>query len=106
MPRLTITLPKAVYNRLGSIAMQSNDSMSAIINHFIGVGMNSMDNTQPSKPKFANQAEQHCQQLIIQMNALIKNMSAEMLKFNQDDFDKLKQVAAVKYSELLAYPLE
>jgi uncharacterized protein YcfL len=44
--------------------------------------------------------EVHCQQLIIQMNALIKNLSAEILKFNQNDFDNLRKAALSKYNEL------
>ena len=45
--------------------------------------------------------KKHCQQLIIQMHALIKNLSAEILKFNQEDFDRLRQVAASKYNGLI-----
>jgi hypothetical protein len=49
----------------------------------------------------ASQAvEKHCHQLIIQMSALIKNISVELLKFNREDFEKLQQASAVKYSEL------
>lgn len=47
------------------------------------------------------QVEQHCHQLIIQMNALIKNIAAEMLKFNQDDFEQLRQAALMKYNEVV-----
>ena len=98
MPRLTITLPKAVYSRLSSIALQCDDSMSGVINQLISLGMHCME----QKPQqIDNQVEQHCHHLIIQMNALIKNMSAEMLKFNQDDFEQLRQAAVLKYSELV-----
>src|SRR3990167_6700622 len=92
MPRLTITLPKTVYNRLSALSMQSNDSMSSLINRLIGVGMCCMTEDYQSKQnKNSDEVEQHCQHLIIQMNALIKNLSAEMLKFNQEDFEKLRQ---------------
>ena len=43
MPRLTISLPNNVYNRLSSIAMQYDDSMSNIINRMIQLGMISLD---------------------------------------------------------------
>lgn len=73
--------------------------MSSIINRLINLGMMSLDSgdiaTMPSTP-----IDQHCQQLIIQMNALIKNMSAEMLKFNKEDFEGLRQAALDKYHEL------
>ncbi len=101
MPRLTITLPKTVYNRLSVLSMQSNDSMSSFINRLIGVGMCCMTDDYQSKQNNSEVVEQHCQHLIIQMNALIKNMSSEMLKFNQEDFEKLRQAAVIKYNELI-----
>ena len=73
MPRLTISLPKAVYNRLSSIAAQSNDSLSSVINQLIILGMHRMgDDNFRNLLKKNNQVEQHCHHLIIQMNALIK----------------------------------
>ena len=102
MPRLTITLPTTTYNRLSALSMQSNDSMSSFINRLIGIGMCCMtDDYQSKQNKNDCEVEQHCQHLIIQMNALIKNMSSEMLKFNQEDFEKLRQAAVVKYNELI-----
>jgi hypothetical protein len=98
MPRLTITLPNALYNRLSGIALQSNDSMSSVINRLISIGMHSASEDHQIKH---NEVEQHCQQLIIQMNALVKNMSSEILKFSQDDFEQLRQAAVVKYHELV-----
>ncbi|HAT3977571.1 TPA: hypothetical protein GDD45_15165 [Legionella pneumophila] len=44
--------------------------------------------------------EKYCHQLIIQMNALIKNMSVELLKLDREDFEKLQQAATIKYNEL------
>lgn len=86
-----------MHNHLSSLAVQYDDSISNIINRMLHVGMQHL-NDKPIHPNYP--VEQHCQQLIIQMNALIKNMSAEMLKFNQDDFEKLRQAAVNKYNEL------
>ncbi len=101
MPRLTISLPKTLYTRLSSIAVQSNDSLSGVINQLIMLGMHSMGaNGDNQATKELPNVEQHCHHLIIQMNALIKNLSAEMLKFNQEDFERLWQAASEKYMEL------
>lgn len=100
MPRLTITLPSTLYNRLSGIALQSNDSMSGVINRLISIGMHSVSEDHQIKH---NEVEQHCQQLIIQMNALIKNMSSEILKFSQDDFEQLRHAATAKYKELAKF---
>lgn len=87
MPRLTISLPQTLYNRLSSLAVQSEDSMSHMINQLIALGMHHMgDGNRENLLQQNKQVEEHCQQLIISMNALIKNLSAEMLKFNQADF--------------------
>ena len=100
MPRLTISLPKTTYNKVSSIAMHSDESMSNIINRLIGLGMVSLDLGE-TDTKSSTSVDQHCQQLIIQMNALIKNLSAEMLNFKQDDFEHLRQAALAKYNELM-----
>lgn len=98
MPRLSVALSDTMHNRLVSLASQNNDSMSNIANRLIHLGIQSLENTQ-KKPR---QIEQHCYQLVIQMNALVKNLSAEILKFDQTDFDALRNAAVTKYSELTA----
>lgn len=99
MTRLTISLPDNLYKRIASLAMKDNDSMSNIINQLIQVGLHHwFEKNEISKEKPI--VARHCHQLIIQMNALIKNLSVELLKFNREDFEKLQEAAAVKYNEL------
>lgn len=102
MPRLTISLPNNIYNRLSSLAMQYDDSMSNIINRMIQLGMIGLDDEhhKMNGKNKANEVDSHCHQLIIQMNAMIKNLSAETLKFNAEDFEKLRQASLLKYNEL------
>lgn len=38
--------------------------------------------------------------MIIQINALIKKLSAEILKFDQKDFEQLREVTIIKYNEI------
>lgn len=105
MSRLTISLPNNLHNRIASLAIKNNDSMSHMINLLIQVGLNHwFEKKEPVSEKTA--VEKHCYQLIIQMNALIKNMSAELLKLNREDFDKLQQGALMKYNELQNMPHE
>ncbi|HHF7375965.1 MULTISPECIES: hypothetical protein [Legionellaceae] len=96
MSRLTISLSDNLHNRISSLAAQYDDSMSSIINQLIHIGMQHWNERQQGP----NLIEQHCQQLIIQMNALIKNMSVELLKFTQDDFEQLQKAAMGKFTEL------
>ena len=97
MPRLTISLPQNMHNRLSSLSVQHNDSLSNTINKLLQVGMYHLDEEQSNESPVI---EKHCQQLIIQMSALIKNISVEILKLNQDDFDRLRQATQAKYQEL------
>lgn len=97
MPRITITVPKSVHKNLSTLAIQSEDSMSSLVNRLIAMGLHFMHYDEHQK---STAIEAHCHHLIIQMNALVKNLSAEMLKFNQDDFERLKQASEKKYREL------
>lgn len=97
MPRITITVPKSMHKNLSMLAIQSEDSMSSLVNRLIAMGLHFMNDNEHQK---LTPVEVHCHHLIIQMNALIKNLSAEMLKFKQDDFERLKQASEIKYIEL------
>lgn len=98
MPRLTISLPQITYSRLSSLSVHQNESLSNIINRLIQIGMNYLDEDNHLTNNHA--IEQHCQQLIIQMNVLIKHMSAEMLKFTTIDFEQLNKAVLSKCNEL------
>ena len=101
MPRLTITLPQTTYNRLSSLSIQQNDSLSNIINQLIGMGMSYLsDENRDLIEKKEHKINRHSNFLIIQMNALLKSLSAEFLKLDQNDFDKLWKNTQIKYNEI------
>ena len=86
-----------MYNRLSSLSVQQNESLSNIINQLVQTGMQKSY----EEPYNHQLIEQHCQQLIIQMNALIKNISVKLLQFNQEDFEQLRLATLGKYNELV-----
>ena len=96
MSRLTITIPDVIHNRISILANEANESMSTIINKLIVFGLNYDGN--PLETDSA--VEEHCQHLIIQMNALVKNLSAKMLQFEQGDFENLYAASVKKVQEL------
>lgn len=101
MPRITISIPQTTYNRLTALSVQHNDSMSNTINKLIGVGFNYLANDSfENMDKGDNKVDKHCNLLIIQMNALLKKMSAEVLKLEQSDFDKLWKMTEQKLTEI------
>ncbi len=101
MPRITISLPQTTYNRLTSLSVQQNDSMSNIINQLMGVGLNYLaSDSFENMAKGDSKVDKHCNLLIIQMNALLKKVSAEVLKLEQSDFDKLWKMTEQKLTEI------
>ncbi len=99
MPRLTISLPDNLHQHISALAIKNNQSMSNMINLLIHEGLHRMFNDNDQNKSNAV-IEKYCHQLIIQMSALIKNISMEVLKLNKDDFEKLQHAASIKYSEL------
>lgn len=96
MPRLTITLPTSVHSRVSSIATEQGGSMSNIINQLVGIGLNQLTCLAKESDTHCSPVEEHCYQLVMQMNAIIKQISIEVLKLDQDDLDVLRQSAEVK----------
>ena len=66
------------------------------MNQLIEIGMEHAD-----KNYAFRHTERHCHQLSIQTNVLVKNIAAEFLKFSHEDFEKLRQAAEKKYSDLV-----
>jgi len=73
--------------------------MSNVVNQLIQVGLHQWF-SDASTLKENTPIEKHCHQLIIQMNALVKNISVELLKLDKDDFERLQQAAHHKYVEI------
>lgn len=95
MIRLTISLPQAMHKHISVLAIENNSSLSRVINQLLVIGVQNWN-----VKSEANQLERHCQQLIIQMNVVLKNLAVEVLKYNQEDFEHLRQAAIVKLNDL------
>lgn len=106
MPRLSITLPKDLYDKVADISGDNDESMSYTIAKMTELGLLVTENQKKNKAKALSDIEEHCYKLIIQMNAIIKNIAAKQLDFNKDDFDKLRDAAILKYNELIGIEIE
>lgn len=96
MPRLTITLTKNMHNRILVLSNEKNNSLSNMANKLIQIGMYHLD----EENNKITELEKHCQQLIIQTNALVKCISSKILDFNQQDFESLQKASIEKYEKL------
>lgn len=103
MPRVTITLPNDLHNKLIEFAGNNDDSLSYTITKMTEIGLMV---TESQADKISNEdkysdIEKHCFKLIIQMNALVKNIALKQFEYHQDDFKKLMDLSINKYQELM-----
>lgn len=102
MPRLSITLPKDLYEKISSISGDNDESMSYTIAKMTELGLLVKESQENGKgKKNISDAEEHCLKLIIQMNAIIKNIAAKTLEYTQKDFDELRDSAVSKFNEIV-----
>lgn len=103
MPRVTITLPKDLHEKLVKYAGDNDDSLSYTITKMTEIGLMISENQRQNKSpedRFSD-VEKHCFKLMIQMNALLKNMASKQLDYGQDEFKKLMDLSIHKYQELM-----
>ena len=106
MPRLSITLPKDLYDKVVAISGDNDESMSYTIAKMTELGLLVTENQKKNKAKSLSDIEEHCYKLTIQMNAIIKNIAAKQMDFKQEDFDKLRDAAILKYNDLIGIEAE
>ena len=101
MPRLTITIPKDIYAKISTMANNNDQSLSHVIAKMTELGLMITENQKKNKNKKGMQdVEEHCYKLIIQMNAIIKNIAAKQLDYTKDNFDKFKDAALARFNDL------
>ncbi|WP_347251920.1 hypothetical protein [Legionella sp.] len=102
MPRVTINLPNNLNEKFLNYAANNDVSLSYTIVKMGEIGLmvteRQLEN-KTSEDKFS-EVEVHCFKLIIQMNALIKNMAKSALGYGQDEFKKLIDLSDDKYQDL------
>ncbi len=103
MPRVTVTLPQDLHKKLSRYAGDNDDSLSYTITKMTEIGLmvtESQQNQKSPEDKFSD-IEKHCFKLMIQMNALLKNMASKQMDYGQDEFKKLMDLSIGKYHELM-----
>lgn len=103
MPRVTVSLPKDLYEKLVNYAGDNDDSLSYTIAKMSEIGLmvtENKDEVKSPEDRFTT-IEKHCFKLSIQMNALLKNMASSQLQYSQDEFKKLQDLTNDKYHELM-----
>lgn len=103
MPRVTITIPNDVHTKLLNYARNNDDSLSYTIVKMAEIGLMVTENQQKNKSPEDRYSdiEKHCFKLMIQMNALLKNLAKQQLEYGDDEFKKLIDLSVHKYQELM-----
>jgi predicted DNA-binding protein len=99
MTRLTVDVPPSLYHKILKIAKQREDSISKVIKQFIEAGIYEMENNY-SALAGKDKIEQHCHQLDIQSNALLKKVAMKLLDLSLEDLETFKELSEKKYIEL------
>ena len=101
MPRLTISVPNDLYDKIINTAKINDDSMSNTIVKMTGLGFLVTENNKTKSASGLSEIEEHCSKLIIQMNALVKEMAEEKLDYNRDKFNSLRDKAIDRFNEIV-----
>lgn len=102
MSRVTVNLPNDLNEKFLKYAKDNGVSLSYTIAKMGEIGLMVTEKKHENKTpesKFSN-IEIHCFKLIIQINALIKNMAKSALGYEQNEFKKLMDLSDDKYQEL------
>ena len=102
MLKVTITISNLLHKKLLEYANNNGDSFSHTITKMAEIGLMITENEHHKNGhnEGFSDIEKHCFNLIIQMNALIKNMASETLGYGTEDFNKLLDLSTNKYKEL------
>ena len=103
MSRVTITIPAPLHEKLEKYAKDNDLSLSSTITKMAEIGLMVTENQGQNKSledKFTD-IEKHCFKLMIQMNALLKNLTTKELNYGQDEFKKLMDLSINKYQQLM-----
>ncbi len=96
-------MPSKLQEKLAAYAQDNDISLSAAITKMAEIGLlvtEKQGNPTSLEDKFTD-IEKHCFKLMIQMNALLKNMATKELEYGQDEFKKLMDLSINKYHQLM-----
>jgi len=101
MPRVTIHVPNDTYNKITKMASDNDDSLSSTFVKLAEIGLIVKERQNESgSRKSASDIEEHCQKLILQINALMKSLVAKQMGYSDEDFLKLRDATIDKYNEI------
>lgn len=101
MPRVTIHMPNDTHEKIIEYAEKNDDSISGAVTKMAEIGLLVTESRKKQKEedKYTD-IEKYCQKLIIQINALVKNLASKQAGYDEDDFTKLRDATLKRYNEI------
>ncbi len=101
MPRVSVTLPKDVHDKLSKYAEMNDESISNVVSKMAELGFMVKQSQEQKSSTGLSEIEQHCSKLIIQMNALVKEMAEKKLGYDRNKFNSLRDKAVDRFNEIV-----
>lgn len=106
MPRVSVTLPKDIHDKLYALAEKNDDSFSNVIAKMAELGYMVKQNQSKKSGSGLTEVEEHCLKLTIQMNAIIKDFAEKKLDYDAKKFTKLRDITVSRFNELAGIEAE
>ena len=101
MPRVTIHVPNDTYNKVTKLASNNDDSLSSTFVKLAEIGLIVKERQESNGSRTPSSGiEEHCQKLILQINAMLKNLVANQIGYSDAEFLKLRDATIDKYNEI------
>lgn len=101
MPRLTISIPNDLYDKITKSAEKNDESLSSVIVKMTELGFLVSKSSGKKSPSGLTEIEDHCSKLIIQMNAIVKEMAEKNLDYDQKKFGLLRDKTVERFNEII-----
>ena len=106
MPRVSVTLPKDVYEKISKYSELNDESISNVVAKMAELGFMVKQNQDNKSGSGMSEIDEHCSKLMIQMNALVKEMAEKKLGYDKKMFDDIRDKAVDRFNDIVGYQPE
>ena len=101
MPKITISMPTDLHQKIVKYSEIQDDSLSHSICYLAELGLMVKENQKEKEENGdISLVEEHCFNLIMQTASLVKKLSVEKFNIERDYIDNLQNAVKKKYEEL------
>ena len=98
MTKITVSIPENIHEQILKIAEEENDSISYTVTRLVEIGLMVVNNK--PEQKVANQLEEYCQKLVIQINGILKELAIHHFNFDKEKITAITNETILKFNNL------